>query len=158
VGRDKAYDRALALLTARARSVSELRRTLLRKGEAASEVDTAVSRLSAQGLLDDDDFARQYARGRIQGSGLSRRRIIQELARKGVSGEVAARAIAVVCDEDGVNPSSAMQRVAEKKWRSLTKLGGVVARRRLYAFLARRGFDPDEIRSAMSALQSGSPM
>jgi len=42
--------------------------------------------------------------------------------------------------------------VAQKKWRSLAKLDDVTARRRLYAFLARRGFNPDEIRGAMSAL------
>jgi SOS response regulatory protein OraA/RecX len=38
----------------------------------------------------------------------------------------------------------------------MSKLDDETARRRLYAFLARRGFNPDEIRSAIDALDTNS--
>lgn len=146
------YDRALGLLAFRARSVTELRRRLLRKGEPAADVETVITRLLEQKLLDDADFARQFARTRLVRAGASRLRIVQELDRKGIARPLADAAIDALRDDDGLDPSAAIHRVAEKKWLSLSKLDDVTARRRLYAFLARRGFNPDEIRGAMNAL------
>lgn len=146
------YDQALALLEFRARSVAELRRKLLDKGNPAPDVDVVIEKLKGQHLLDDADFARQFARNKILGPGVSRFRIIQELARKGVARDLAERALADLRDEDGVDTSNAIERVARKKWASLSKLDDFTRRRRLYAFLARRGFSPDEIASALNAL------
>lgn len=146
------YDRALDLLAFRARSVVELRRQLLRKGEPAENVEAAIARLLEQKLLDDAEFARQFVRAKVVGAGASRFRVVQELGRKGVARGLAEEAVQSLKDDEGVDPSAAIHQVAEKKWRSLSKLDEVTAKRRLYAFLARRGFNPDEIRTAMSAL------
>lgn len=147
-----AYEQALRLLEFRARSATELRRALLRKGAPAAEVDAALDKLRDQKLIDDDDFARQFARNRVVGPGASRRRIVQELGRKGIARDVADRAIERLREEDGLDPADGIHRVARKKWISLGKLDDFTRRRRLYAFLARRGFDPDEIRNALQAL------
>jgi len=147
------YDAALRLLGFRARSVAELRRKLLLKGEAPAEVSEVIARLLEQKLLDDADFAREFARAKILGPGSSRVRIKQELSRKGVARDVADRAIEQLQDSDGVDPAAAIHRVAVKKWKALAKFDDFTRRRRLYAFLARRGFNPDEIRSAMSVLE-----
>jgi regulatory protein len=146
------YEQALGFLEFRARSESELRRKLLQKGSPAAEVDEVVSRLRAQRLLDDDEFARQFARGKVLGAGASRRRIVLELTRKGVAREVADRAVEGLEENEGIDPEAVIHRVAAKKWKSLSKLDDFTRKRRLYAFLARRGFDPDEIRSALDRL------
>lgn len=146
------YDRALDLLAFRARSIAELRRTLIQKGESAAQVDAAIVRLQEQKLLDDAEFSRQFARSRATSSGTSRRRILTELARKGVDREVANAAVSDLVESEGVDLSASIHRVAEKKWKTLVKLDERTAKQRLYGFLARRGFDPDEIRDAMSSL------
>jgi regulatory protein len=146
------YDRALHLLSFRARSVAELRRQLLAKGEDPGHVDEVIDRLQRQNLLDDAEFARQFARLKVQGAGASRLRIVQELTRKGVPRAVADAAYDELRDTEGIDTSATIQRVAEKKWKSLGKLDATTRRRRLYAFLARRGFGPDEIRAALEAL------
>lgn len=146
------YDRALTYLGVRARSEAELRRKLLQKGEPAAQVEEVIARLRGQKLLDDADFARQFARVKLQGTGSSRRRIVQELARRGVARALADQAIVELEESDGLDPDVAAGRVAAKKWKSLAKLDDFTRRRRLYAFLARRGFDPDEIRAAMKVL------
>lgn len=146
------YDRALDLLAIRARSVAELRKKLLEKGAESTEVDEAIVRLRDQQLLDDADFARQFARAKVLGTGSSRRRIVQELARKGVARDVANEAVEGLRQTEGIDPSAAIHRVAEKKWKALSKLDFFTARRRLYAFLARRGFNPEEIRTVMPEL------
>jgi regulatory protein len=146
------YESALKILALRARSIAELRRKLLQKGNDPAKVDAVIAQLRDQRLLDDADYAREFARAKIVGAGASRRRILMELARKGVSRTIAEKAVEELPESEGVDPSSAIRRVAEKKWKSLAKLGDVPARRRLYAFLARRGFNPDEIRDVMTAL------
>ena len=132
----------------------ELRRKLLQKGEPAEAVDAAIERLKGQKLLDDDQFARQFARSKVVGAGASRRRIAMELTRKGVDRETADAAIDEMAESEGIDVSAAIHRVAQKKWKSLSKLDEATATRRLYAFLARRGFNPDEIRSAMQGLKA----
>jgi regulatory protein len=146
------YDRALTLLGFRARSVAELRRHLLRVGEPAGAVEETITRLESQGLLDDPEFARQFARSRLASKGASRRRIVQELVRRGVQREVADAAVNEVSEDEGIEFAEAARVVAMKKWKSLSALDEFTRKRRLYAFLARRGFDPDEIREVMSAI------
>jgi regulatory protein len=143
------YTRALDMLEARARGVVELRRLLIRKGEPEAEVDDAIQRLQRSGLLNDDNYARQFARSKALGAGLSRRRLQQELTKRGVSRDVAEPAIEAVFDEEGVDEEASIERVARKKLRMLTKADDDTKRRRLYAFLARRGYDNDDISRVM---------
>jgi len=146
------YDRALNMLALRARSARELRRQLVRKGEPADQVDAAVGRLLAAGLLDDGAFARQFARSKAVGAGMSRRRIQQELTRRGVARETGDDAIADVFAEEALDEGAVVEHAARKKLRSLANLDAETRRRRLYAYLARRGYDLDDIRRAIHAV------
>jgi regulatory protein len=148
------YERALDMLEARARGVTELRRLLIKKGEPEPEVDAAIERLKASGVLDDANFARQLTRSKAIGAGQSRRRIGQELARRGVAREVSNEAIEEVFEEEGVDEGASIERVARKKLRMLTKVDDATRRRRLYAFLARRGYDHDDISRVLQVLMS----
>lgn len=139
------YERALDMLEARARGVVELRRMLIRKGEPEAEVDAALERLQRAGVIGDPAYARQFARSKALGAGLSRRRLQQELTRRGVARDVSEEAIAEVFDDEGVDEAATIERVARKKLKTLTKLDAPTQRRRLYAFLARRGYDSDDI-------------
>jgi regulatory protein len=139
------YDRALDMLASRARASAELRRLLVRKGEPTDQVNVVIDRLLTAGLLDDALFARQFARSKALGAGLSRRRLRQELARKGVARDVSDEAIEEVLAEENIDDSASIERVARKKLRTLSRLDIATQRRRLYAFLARRGYDVDDI-------------
>jgi regulatory protein len=147
-----AYDRALNMLAFQARSSRDLRRRLVQKGEDPVRVDAAIERLVANGLLDDASYARQFARSRVAGQGASKRRLQQDLFKRGVGREVADEAIAEVLSDEGVDETEVVERVARKKVRSLAKLDAPTRRRRLYSFLARRGYDGDAIRRAMAAV------
>src|SRR3954451_42052 len=109
------YDRALNMLASRGRASAELRRLLIRKGEPADRVDAAIERLIAVGFLDDAAFARQFTRSRGVGSGLSRRRIQQELSKRGVARETGVEAVDEVFIEEGVDEDIAIEQVARKK-------------------------------------------
>ena len=139
------YDRALNMLALRGRSSKELRRRLVQKGEEAAIVDVAIERLVQAGYLDDASFARQFARSKALGAGLSRGRLTQELSRKGISSSISEEAIADVFSEEQIDEDAAIERVARKKLKSLAKLDEATQRRRLFAHLARRGYDMDDI-------------
>ena len=160
----KTYDRALRLLAARGRSVRELRRRLLIAKEPEPHVNAAIERLQAMGALNDEEYARHVARSQMVGRGYATRRIRQDLARRGVAREVADRAIEIVTAEDaapgsfgaeqGVDLTAAMERLARKKLRSLAAVDADTRSRRLYAFLARRGYESDDIRRVLSKLKT----
>lgn len=147
-----AYDYALNLLTARPYTVRNLRRKIVQKGFPAADADSTIDRLVANGLLDDARYAEQFARNRLLGPGASRRRIRQQLFQRGISGDVADAAIAAVIDEEAVDLASVIEKDARKKLASLSGLEPVVIRRRLYAHLARRGYNVDEINAVMKKM------
>ena len=146
------YNRALDLLSARPYTVRQLRRKLIQKEVPADEADAVIERLLGAGLLDDERYALAYARSKLVGQGASVRRISQELARKGVSSELGKRAIEQVVIDEEIDTRAVIDRVARKKLASMGDLEPVVLRRRLFAFLARRGYEMDEIRDVVAAL------
>jgi regulatory protein len=148
----KVYDRALNMLALRARSSRELARSLVQKGEEQAHVDRAIEKLTEQGLLDDAAFAESFTRSKALGARQSKRRVQQGLAKKGVARDVSDAAIATVFEEEGVDQRGLVLDAARKKLRSLTKVEPLVRRRRLYAFLARRGYELDDIRAALATL------
>jgi regulatory protein len=149
------YDRALGLLAVQGRSALDLRRRLVQGGEPAAHADAAVARLIAAGLLDDAAYARQLARSRVLGRGESRRRVSQVLGQKGVARELAAEAVAEVFDDEAVDEAEMVEVAARKRLRSLAGLDDATRRRRLWGYLARRGFDGSAIRRAVDRVLGG---
>jgi len=150
------YDRALNLLAFRARSARELQRRLTMKGESRERAERVIARLRDAGLIDDADFARQLARSKVS-SGASRRRVQQELFKKGVPRDVADDAVAEVLEDEQVDEVAVAERVARKRLPSLASADAATQRRRLYAFLARRGHDSATIRTVMDRVLSDDP-
>ncbi|HVZ50213.1 MAG TPA: regulatory protein RecX [Gemmatimonadaceae bacterium] len=146
------YTRALDALARRARSSADLARWLGDRGYERDEIAETVSRLTATGLLDDARFAHAFARSRFVDGKQSRRRVQAELARHGVAREVADAAIATVVQDEVVDEEAMVRAVAERKYRTLARLDPIVARRRLMAFLARRGYDGDLVRRVAAAI------
>jgi regulatory protein len=147
-----AYNYALNLLAARPYASRALHRKLIQKKYSAADADDVIRRLLDNGLLNDERFAEQYARSKILSTGASKRRLTQDLYRKGIKGDIATSAIANVIDQDEIDPAVVIERVATKKLAQLGDLEPVVLRRRLFAFLARRGYDLDEIKRVVSLL------
>ncbi len=143
------HDRALNMLAFRARSATELARALVRKGEGRAVVDRVIGALRERGLLNDADYAHAFARAKIVGARKSKRRVQQDLSAKGVARDVSDAAVEQVCAEEGVDQQEIVVEVARKKLRSLARHEPAVRTRRLYAFLARRGYESDHIRRAM---------
>ena len=150
--RPTAYNYALSLLAARPYASIALRRKLIQKEYPAADTDDVIRRLLDNGLLNDAKYAEQYARSKMLSTGASKRRLTQDLYRKGIKTEMATTAIANVIEQDEIDPAAVILRVARKKRAQLGDLEPVVLRRRLFAFLARRGYDLDDIKGVVSRL------
>jgi regulatory protein len=146
---DRAYDRALTMLAARGYATTELRRRLARHGFPADDVDAVVRRLTAAGLLDDAMYARQLTRSKLLEGGAASRRVQRELAARGVGRGVADAAIAEVMADEAVDESRLAEQIACRRAIALARFDRPTQRRRLYAYLARRGYSADDIRRAV---------
>ena len=149
----RTYRRSLDMLARAPRSVRDLRRRLLHKGETEADVDAAIERLTAAGLLDDAAYARAYVRAKVSSQAFSRRRLQQELAKRGVARDVADAAIVEVLHDDEVDEVANIERAASRKLRTLRGLDEETQRRRLYGYLARRGYAADDVRAVVDRLQ-----
>jgi regulatory protein len=135
---EAAWRALLKALERRAYAVSELRRRLLQKGHPPDAAEYAIARALAARLLDDAAFARQYVESRsARGRGPVRLR--RDLAALGVSRAHIDGAL----EEHWAEPEAALalaRDLAHKRARQLAGLPRETRRRRLLAYLGRRGF------------------
>lgn len=140
---EAAFRTALRSLERRAFARNDLARRLRRKGHPAPAVDSAIERATALGLLDDLAFATNYVQTRtVRGRGPSR--LAADLMAMGVERSLIDRAIAAEWNE-GSDRSSVPRGLAELRAAQLGNLPRAVKRRRLLAYLARRGFSGRDI-------------
>lgn len=143
-------DRALYLLGLRDYACKELEKKLTADRETPPELAAAVvNRLAELGLLDDEQYASRAALSMRQYKQYPRRRIEQELCRRGVEPAVARAAAEEVEGEDFQQALA----LIEKKY--YNKLDTEDSRRRVIAALARRGFSYGAIRQAMTLATEG---
>ena len=149
----------LELLERTLRTRHDLERRLKEKGFAAGEIAATLDRLTEVGLVDDVEFARTWLAGRWGRRPSGWRRLQQELRAKGVSQEDAERARELLSERGGapdeVHSAAKLAAQARKRY---ARLDPQVQRQRLYALLARRGYDSDVIRRALELkepLESG---
>jgi len=164
---------AARFLEVRSRSVDEVRRHLMAARFPAALVDGAIDRLAELGMLDDRAFASAWVesrdRARPRGEGALRR----ELALKGIDRETVAAVLAerneAAADFEaggsgGVTADAsadqiAAERLVRKSRSALLRVEDPRARRRrVYALLARSGFDPEicrEVSGRFGASEGG---
>lgn len=133
----KAKEICFDLLAVRPRTKEELRQSLRRKGFDEELRETLLGKLDDAKLVDDASFAEQWVRSRHTYQGLARSALIAELKRKGVDGEIAARAASEV---DRETEEQRAREIVRKRLRSMTRLDEQTATRRLLGTLARKGY------------------
>lgn len=150
----RVYSRALAMVAARSRSTSGLRKKLIDKGEEPAIVDRVIARLVEQRFVDDRAFAAAKARSAVA-KGRSSRRAAMEVAHAGVDRAVASSVVAEALDERGEDEIALCTRAAQKKARSLANADRLERRRKMYGYLARQGFSSDAIKKALAVVLDG---
>jgi regulatory protein len=130
-----AMNRALGILSHRARAKGELRERLVQAGYAEETVSAVVVRLEELGYLDDEEFARNLAREEARKK-YGPHRILGDLRRAGVDEEVAQETV----EEEFAERSEYETALAIARQRYNTGEGSDAQARRVYGFLMRRGY------------------
>ena len=143
---------ALHLLSYRARTRRELETRLRQKGFAVARIRPCLADLEGKGLLDDEAVAAAFVRDRLRHRPRGKSRLVSELRAKGVDADLASDAIERVFEDEKVTDAGLASEAVER-WMSrqgaatLEALAADArtperdrARRRLYGYLARRGF------------------
>jgi regulatory protein len=139
----RAKQLAYRLLTYRSRTSHELRDYLQRRGHTVAVIDEVMRQLEAERYIDDRRFARDWARYRLQGKPLGRRRLFWELQRRGIARELleeVLREVYVEFDEVALAEQAARKRLGS---RDLTHTAREY--QRFVRYLMSLGFDADTI-------------
>jgi regulatory protein len=138
---------ALGYLSVRPRSRQEVSIRLRQKGIGALAGDAALERCDELGYLDDVAFAAAFARDRMRLKPCGVRRMKSDLRGKGVLEADALAGIAEAFRDERTTEDELLERAARRRARSLKNRDPEVVRRRLFAFLTRRGFGGVEVRA-----------
>ena len=151
----RARETSLRLLGARARSIADLRARLRRLGVTPETVASVVTDLTADGYLDDLEFARTWMRGRLAVRACGALRLRSELREKGVAMSVVEQAIREVYGEEdaAVAEERRARELAERRLRGYARLPWEARVRRLAGFLQRRGFAAPTIARVLRTVQ-----
>ncbi len=140
---EAAYRTTLRCLELRSYATSDLGWRLQRKGHPRRAVEVALERAAGLGLLDDEAYARGYVHSRAA-RGRGPTRLIRDLLAMGVQRSLIDRALAAEWPE-GSDRSSMPLALATKRAGQLGALPRQTKRRRVLAYLARRGFSGREV-------------
>ena len=146
---EMAYLRAINFLSYRPRSSAEIRKNLRKYEVPELCIEPTIERLEKNGFLNDADFARSWVENRNTFRPRGGRALRVELRQKGLSDEL----IQTTLDEM-VNEEELVYSAGIKKAKKLAKrnLEWQDFRKKLAAFLARRGFSYGVISPILSQL------
>lgn len=137
----------LRALERRAHGTAELRRKLRRHGHADRALDRALPRLATLGLLDDAAFAREYVSLR-SARGHAPLRLRRDLGRLGIDARAIEEALRPLRESED-EPLRRPRELVERRARQLDGLPREARRRRLMAYLGRRGYRGTEARAVV---------
>jgi regulatory protein len=138
----RCYDAALRLISLRPRSEKEIRDRLIHRFDPA-EVESTITRLKENNLINDAEFARFWIENRETFKPRSRRLLKQELRSKGVDSALIAEITG------GLDESEAAYQAGLAKARSLPHSDYLIFRQKLGGYLQRRGFGYNLINSVV---------
>ena len=145
----KALEYAFLLLKYRLRSENEIRLRMKNKKFAQDVIEKTVTFLKEKRFIDDDIFAKAWVDSRIKRP-LGLRRIEQELKLKGIDKEVIQAQVARV--KEDYAEEDVVKGVVQSRLKRLSAKDAQGIKRKMYAYLIRRGFSPEVVYNAVAEL------
>ena len=144
-----ALEYALKLLGYRARTEKELQERLAGKKYETEIIGDGLAKLVKANLVNDQEFASNYARDKLSISRRGPRRIYFELVRRGVAKDIADQATKLVNKDEELEVAQVLLQSRQRQW---AKLDPLARKRRAIGLLARRGFSPNILSQLLKEL------
>jgi len=133
---------AFRLLKIRQRSEKEITDRLKNKNIPPETIEQAMHYLRTYAYVDDVQFVRWWIQTRLA-KPFGLKRIRSELRLKGISEELIEEELSHIAES--IDETKLMDRVAQRRLGRLKGLEPLKKKRRLFDYLARRGFSPEAI-------------
>jgi len=146
---EKARAYSFLLLKFRLRSEGELYERLKRKKFDEETIDATLAFLKGKGFLDDGYFAKSWVNSRLK-KNLGSRRIKEELRLKGINREIIERELRRI--KADYPEAEVVKGILNSKFKKISSEDPLKAKRRIYAYLLRRGFSSEVVLEALNNL------
>lgn len=154
----KLQEAAIKILAARPRSEREVRIYLAAKIAKSQNVkfsqareslliEKIIAKLKKYGYLNDLDFAKWYVDSRTRSHPKGRILLKLELKGKGIDTEIISQVL-----EKSISETALAQKALVKKIKTWQKLAPIELKKKVYQYLAARGFDFDTIKETVANL------
>lgn len=140
----KWFDRILNLLSFRLRSEWELRDYLRRKDCPPEVTDKILNKLSVNGYVNDEQFAKRWVENRRLLKATSRRKLHMELKQKRISNEIIDKVL--TNDKEEVDELAILRELVDKKQHRYPD------KTKFMQYLARQGYGYQDIKTVLSEL------
>jgi regulatory protein len=144
------YDDAVRALMRRAYSVYEMKQLLGRRTEDDKLLRTVMDRLKRAKMIDDERFAKQFARQRTEIRRQGKFRVARDLRARGVPDRHIEAALAEAAKE--TDESAVVRQRLERKLRSFRGEINENKIASMYRSLLRAGFSADVVRRELKAV------
>jgi regulatory protein len=145
----RARNVSLHALAARGHSRWEIEQRLSSRDLSPEVIAEELEALERSGLIDDEALAAELVDKYAIRGGLGRRGVVDKLRSRKIPEHMIEQALLVLKVED---ESDALRELALSKLRSVESLAPAVAKRRLGAFLLRKGYSPGDVYPLVSEL------
>jgi regulatory protein len=151
----RAQNVSMHALTRKGLSSAEMTVLLRSRDLDEHDVEVEVARLEAVGLLDDHDLASNLVSTLRDRKGLGRSAINAEPRRRKIDSVAIEEALSDAYPPDGDDELTRAREIAIKRAPQLRSLDAETARRRLGAFLMRKGYSGSVVASAVATALAG---
>ncbi|OOG78820.1 regulatory protein RecX [Algoriphagus sp. A40] len=133
------------------RSQWEVRRKLNEKGIKGDQSEELICEMITADFLNEERFARAFARGKFRLKHWGRIRITRELKIREISPRCIQMALTEIDPEEYYD---SLLTQAKKKWEKTTEKDPLKKRYKVIHFLMSKGFEQDMVQEAVASLQS----
>lgn len=132
------------------RSHSEARNKLYELGFTSVSVEEQISLLIQADLLNEERFARAYARGKWRMKQWGKQKIVHQLRLKKISDYCIRKGLTEI---DGVEYDGVLEQLAIKKATELKSEKNIFTKKaKIYRYLAQKGFENDLIQQVIAKI------
>jgi len=142
VRRDEALSKLQRYCAYQDRCHQEVRSKLLDLGIYGDDLEQIMAELIADDFLNEERFARSYARGKFRMKQWGRIRIVRELKKRKVSEYCIRKALSEI---DEADYEKVLREVLEKKTSTSSEADTFKLRGKVAAYAIRRGFEPERV-------------
>jgi len=137
---EKLHDKVLRLISRFPKTEKELKDYILKKGYSKEISQKEINRLKEYDLIDDDNYVENYVKSNRK---YSIRMLKNKLYKKGVPGKIIEKHLSG--EDIQKKELKILKKLAKKKFKRVDTLGEKEQKEKVFAYLARKGFNFDDI-------------